>query len=308
MKPKALRTKSLIALALALFMVVPMLFAAAPMAKALTQNLGPATISVVPTGGAGGTAGAYNNIAAQAVGTQFTVDVRIDNYANIVAFTDPSEPAGIDGASYNVNWNPAVLQYVSYTDGSWLPGQNSAGDLQTKVSTGQITFGQVAFSTSNPYAVATSATGSVSGQITFKVLTTGSSFITLSQTSPTVQYLAVPESVGGVVSGHGFTGTLTSNAWYNPQTTVSLVQAVTGASSFTVTGNPIGQTFQVNMVLNNPLQTGVWAWNLGVTWNAAVVQLTGVTEGSYLGGTSGSGSPTIFVPGYIDNTNGEIPQ
>ncbi len=62
------------------------------------------------------------------------------------------------------------LHTYPYSEVNWLPSQSNAGDLQNQVASGKITFGQIAFSTSNPFAVASSATGSVSATITFQVV------------------------------------------------------------------------------------------------------------------------------------------
>ncbi len=114
MNLKKLKTKHIVALALTLFMVVPMLFAAVPMAKA-AQVGGPATISIVPTGASGAVGGSTTYLPVQGVTTTFSVDVRIDGYSTLnIGGTNN----GISGASYIVNWNPAVLTFESYTDGA----------------------------------------------------------------------------------------------------------------------------------------------------------------------------------------------
>ena len=69
----------------------------------------------------------------------------------------------------------------------------------------------------------------------------------------------------------------------------------------------------MDMYINNPNAVSIWGWNLGVTWNAAAIQLTSITEGTYLSAgplNSGPGpaASTIFVPGFVDNNAGDIPQ
>ena len=78
MNIKNIKTKHLIALALTLFMVVPMLFAAIPAVHAAG---GPGVLSIVPSPStAGATAGSTTNFPVQdASGTTLTVDVRLDN-------------------------------------------------------------------------------------------------------------------------------------------------------------------------------------------------------------------------------------
>src|SRR5208337_135358 len=113
MNIRKIKTKHIVALALTLFMVSSMLLACAHAAYPATGT--PPYLDIVATGGAASTS--TTNIPLAAVGTQFSIDVRVDNYAdvNIGGTTN-----GISGASYTVNWNPAVLTYVSSTDGTYL--------------------------------------------------------------------------------------------------------------------------------------------------------------------------------------------
>ena len=308
MKIKTLKTKQLVALALALFMVVPMLFATVPFTKA-AQTGGPALLDIVPTGAGAATVGSTTYIPVQGVGTTFSVDVRVDNYASLnIGGTNN----GVSGASYIVTWNPAVLTFESYTDGAWLPDQSNAGDLSTNTANGQLTIGQIAFNTGNAMATADNSAGSVSATIEFQVASAGTTAITLSPQTG-VPYLVAPETVGGLTSGHAITGTTTVNALYNPLTTISLYQHGTSSNSFQFGAgvDPIGQTFQVDIYINNPLAVPIWGWNVGLTWNPAAVQLTSITEGTYLSSSNlnnQQGASTIFVPGYINNNLGTIPQ
>ena len=96
MKSKIFKPKTIVALALALFMVMPMLLVVMPMAHAASTD---PYISIVPTGTAGVTS--QNNLPAVAVGNTFEVDVRIDNTASVAA--------GINGYSYKLTWDPTVL-------------------------------------------------------------------------------------------------------------------------------------------------------------------------------------------------------
>jgi hypothetical protein len=64
--------------------------------------------------------------------------------------------------------------------------------------------------------------------------------------------------------------------------------------------NPINTTFQVDLYINGP--ASVWGWNVGVTWDPTVLQLTAITEGTYM---NQFGS-TLFLPGYIDNKDGLV--
>ena len=307
MNIKNIKTKHLIALALTLFMVVPMLFAAIPAVHAAG---GPGVLSIVPSPStAGATAGSTTNLPVQGSGTTLTVDVRLDDYANI---NIGGASNGVAGVSYEVNWNPAVLTFVSYSDGVYLPDQSNAGDFSGDAASGQLTIGQIAFDTANSQATADSATGTVTATIVFTVNSGGGSTgITLSP-QPGVPYLVAP--VVGDTNSQPVTGTETANALYNPLTSISLYQNPGDSSNqiqFAAGQDPIGQTFMVDIYMNNPLAVPIWGWNLGVTWNPAALQLTGATEGSYMmpTGSVGSGTAnTLFLAGTPDNNAGDIPQ
>jgi len=173
-------------------------------------------LSIVPTGQAGAAAGTFTDIPLQAVGSTFSVDVRVDDYASV---TNGGKNPGVSGASYEIFWNPAVLEYISKTDNSWLPNQSNAGDLTNDVSYGNLTIGQIAFNTANPFVTADSSTGSVSATIKFQVLSAGSSAITL-QPQKGVPYLVAPETNDeGTTFGEPVTGTETANAQYGSSST-----------------------------------------------------------------------------------------
>ncbi len=77
-------------------MVMPMLMAAMPYVKADTTPI----ISVVPIGAAGATG--TTMISGVAVGSTFTVDIRVDNIGAV--------SPGINGLSYSLTYNAAVLK------------------------------------------------------------------------------------------------------------------------------------------------------------------------------------------------------
>lgn len=190
-------------------------------------------LSIVPTGHNGATS--TTDIAAQTVGTTFSVDVRVDDYAD-VNIGGPN--SGVSDCSYTVTWDPTVLEYTSYTDGSWLPTQSNIGDLTTQVTEGQLTIGQIAFDLSDASATADSSTGSVSATITFTVLSTGSSALTLQPSSAGVAYLEAPDTVGGVTSNYPVTGTTTVNAQYGPLTSPTPTPTTSPGPSPTPTSPP----------------------------------------------------------------------
>jgi len=64
-----------------------------------------------------------------------------------------------------------------------------------------------------------------------------------------------------------------------------------------------GQTFQVNITINEV--TNLWAWKVNFTWNPSVLNVTAVEEGPFL---SSQASPTAFVVSPYDWTKGCIPE
>ena len=61
--------------------------------------------------------------------------------------------------------------------------------------------------------------------------------------------------------------------------------------------------------MTNLLAEPVWGWNIGVNWNARVLQLLTVTQGDYLTDVGGlyDGTPTLFVAGPIFNNADPFP-
>src|SRR5208283_3074206 len=95
-------------------------------------------------------------------------------------------------------------------------------------------------------------------------------------------------------------------------TTISLYRSGTTPADSTSTieyqagTNTVGQQFSVDIYINNPLPVQIWGWNLGVTWNPAAIELTKISEGTYLNQTSVY--DTTFEPGYINTVAGDTPQ
>ena len=201
MKPKIFKTKGIIALALALFMVVPLLFVAVPG----TIAAGNPAISAVK----GGTMD-VTQLPGVAVGNTFTVDVRVDNIAGVTG--------GINGLSYTVTFDPTVLSLTNI--GTKGPFWGSyAGDVTDIVTqgTGSITESAIIINLSD-YAENVNAAGVVR-TLTFTVLSTGQSNINVNPSDAGVAYLTSPDGFGGsndVVADH-------VNAVYNQlYTSISL--------------------------------------------------------------------------------------
>lgn len=142
-----------------------------------------------------------NIIPAQAVGTTFKVDVRVDNVASV--------SAGVNGISYNLTWDPTVLECTAQKDNSWLPSQQAIGDIPANNSIGLVIIGQIAFNSKN--ASASTIIPSVSATFTFQVLSSGSCAIGLGLSSIGVPFLYYPNGNGG---SSPVVGTTTVNATY----------------------------------------------------------------------------------------------
>ncbi len=311
MKLKMFKTKSILALVLALFMVMSMLMAIVPAVKAQNESGTIPVLSIVPTGAAGSSVTSY--IPQSAIGSQFTVDIRLDNASYI--------SGGISGATYGIIYNPAVLQFVSSNDGSCWTSKLVSADVAT--GSNEYDFAQTIANTSNASATISPGNAVVLGQITFQVIASGQSNITFDTTGNNPFYLVATTGTTTTATSTNLYPTGTSsgfayaNAIYNLQiTTISAVLSGTGGTTnqasyqFPSGTNPINNTFSVDLYMNNELNEPVWAWNIGVSWNPAVLQLETITEGSYMNAAPGlyNGSSTLFVPGFIDNIAGTVQQ
>jgi hypothetical protein len=299
MKPKLFKTKPIIALALTLFMVVSMLFVALPSVKA-SPNTTP-VLSVVPDGAPGATG--TTQIAGVAVGSTFTVDIRVDNIASI------SE--GINGLSYSLTYNPAVLSVTGYhTKQTSFWGSTAAGDLTAIVTqTPAGTFTESSVIVPSGLANESTTTPGVATTITFKALTTGESSLNFQPSDIGQPYLTYPDNEG---ASHAVTANVEDAVYNQLYTQMFLYQAGTSSSivQFAPGTDPIGNTFTLDLNMSNALAEPIWGWNVGVNWNPAVLQLQTVTEGTYMNTSPGlyAGSSTLFVQGHIDNTHGTIEQ
>lgn len=153
---KTLKTKSIIAMALALFMVVSMLSVAAPV-----KALGNATLSLVPS-----TPIDLTYPAVLPIGSTFTVQVNVGNAQNLW------------GVNFGMTWNPAVVQVTKVQKGNFL---TSMGDADASPAT---TIDNVAGTFPGGFSDVLLTTGSVSGDgnlatVTFKVIGFGSGSITI---------------------------------------------------------------------------------------------------------------------------------
>ena len=221
MNKKMFKPKGLVALALALLMVMPMLFAAMPATVKADGSTAP-QLSVVQDGTTSGL------ISAMTVGSSFTVDIYINNTQNVVP--------GINAISYGVAFNPAVLQVTASTDGdiNSVPylgvKQQNLGDLPPDNVNGFVVFGQIIVNSANATQCVTDKNGVVN-TVTFQVISTGSSTLTIQPSSSGIAYVDYPNAQG---KSQPVVGTTTSNANYNPVTTISLLSTASGDSSSTI--------------------------------------------------------------------------
>jgi len=297
MKHTNSKTRSTIAIALAIFMVVQMLCVALPGVKAAGNPI----ISVVPTGAPGATG--TTMIPGSAVGSTFVVDIRVDNIGSV--------SPGVNGLSYGLTYNGAVLNLTSFATKQVSFWGGAVGDVTSIPSGGKTsgTFSESAIIVPSGAPDESTNTAGVATKLTFKVLAAGSSNLNLQPSDVGIAYLTFPDSGG---TSHDIVAT-PENAIYNLLTTqISTYQHGTSNSviQFAPGSNPIGNTFTIDINMSNAAQEPIWGWNLGVSWNPAVLQLETVTEGTYLNPTPGlfDGSQTLFVVGHIDNNAGTIQQ
>ncbi|HMK95603.1 MAG TPA: hypothetical protein VK536_09430 [Candidatus Limnocylindrales bacterium] len=308
MKLKNLKTKHLVALALALLMVMPALLVGVHATYPASGT--PPYLDVVPTGHAANTSGSNYTLPVYAVGTTFSVDVRIDNYAD-VNVGGPNN--GISGASYVVYWPSSVLKFDNYTDGAYLTDQSNAGDIPpTSSAVGSLTIGQIAFDTSNAQVTNDNAAGTVSCSINFTVTAPGSYNINVDAQGAGVPLLIAPPAAPATTA-LPVTGVLAYGASYAAVTSLSLYYHGTTLNSYSGGSSPINNPFEVDVFLSNPNQIPIWGFNFGLSWNTAILQLTNIQEGTYLASVhlnNSAGATTLWVPGWVDNNDnpGSVPQ
>ena len=157
MKPSIFKTKSVIAMALVVFMLVPMLFAVGGVKAA-----GNATVDLVPS-----TPINLTYPSTLPVGSTFTVQVKVANVQNLW------------GVNFGMTWNPAIVNVTAVAKGPFL---TSNGDSDANPQT---SIDNVAGNLPGGFSHVLLTSGSVSGAgvlatVTFKVVGFGSGSITLS--------------------------------------------------------------------------------------------------------------------------------
>ncbi len=289
--------KSIIAFALVIFMLAPMLAALGTVGAVASTG----AISAVQTGTTN-----VNSISIPSspnpIGTTISIDVRIDNAANVWGYSLAT-----------LSWNPAVLNMTSLSQGastqtsingqSWL-GNNTAYPAKSGTN----------FIGDDPSLidnVAGTLNGGFSEALKGSFVNTNSSGILVQLTFIVVGYGNSPITISGMTlystSSDAGTAAQCNSASVSvaaPVTAINLWASGTSNPAITVPSNvnPVGTTFNVDMNISSA--PNVWSWNVGLTWTPTVLQLTSITEGSFL--NSGVTNTTWFLAGNIDNTNGVV--
>ena len=128
-----------------------------------------------------------------AVGSTFSVDIRIDNTGSVTT--------GVNGYTFTVTWNPAILNCTDFTDpGPFLISGKGASGSVTSIANGPnnaagtLTLNDIIINTVNLTAAATGS--GVLSTIVFIVDATGQSDISLSPSSAGQSYLVTPDGQG----------------------------------------------------------------------------------------------------------------
>ena len=288
--------KGLVALALVFFMIVPMLSA---INFVHATNPAAGAFSVVQQG-TGGTTN-VNSVTVPAspnpIGSYVYFDIYVSGASNVWGWTIPT-----------VSWNPAVLQLVGVTEGPWLknnvPGgdgtdfvgnsgslwNNHLGDIGGGLSEAITADDQAATSA----GVVTTLKFEVSGYGTSPVTIAGGSLTDSSEDAAAQNYNAATSMTSATVTV--IAPPLSISLYQSGSTTLS-------GTTISSTTNPIGDTFKVDAYIQGDVATmDLWGWSLGVSWDPSIVEMTKITEGSFLN----QSSTTYFAAGDIDNVAGKI--
>ena len=279
--------KLFIAFALVLFMIEPILLITNSVnATGVTTG----TFRVVQSGSTSVSSVTVSS-SPNSIGTTVKFDIYISGANAIWGWAIPS-----------VTWNPEVVHLTKIKEGPFLADNAPGGDQPSMAGTSSSLFDNVNGVLQGGLSEAIQGPdqsidpSGVVATLTFTVVGYGNSVITIGGgfliATDTLNSPQIPVSCN---SG--------SISVQQPQTSINIYQ--TGSTSNSAIQwpslqNPIGGTFKVDLYINNAV--GVWEWNVGVTWDPNVIQLTNIAEGPYL---SQNGA-TLFAPGYIDNYLGRV--
>ncbi len=152
------------------------------------DNTSTPVLSVVPTGAPGATVNS-TQIPAVAVGSTFTVDIRVNNIGNVTP--------GIDGLSYSLTYDPSVLNVTAFQTKQtsfWGYDSSDITSIVTQVPAGTFTESAIILPSGAPDE-ATNTPG-VATQVTFTVLAAGQSNITFAPSDVGIAFLDYPDSAG----------------------------------------------------------------------------------------------------------------
>ncbi len=242
-------------------------------------------------------------IPAQAVGTTFNVDVRVDSTGSI--------SPGINAYSYAVTWNAALLSCTNLVDpGPFLPsgdpGKVTSFTGAPDNKNGILVVGDIIIDSAHSAAAATGS--GVLSTLTFTVLAAGGCNITIVPSDVGVAYLSYPDAEG---NSHDVIGTTTVNAQYNESPSSSLSPSPSASPS--PSPSPSGSSKQpsITYILVGPNLTPVGS-PISCTANVSGLSPTGTITWSSNSSTGKfTPNPTSLVSGisvtsYTDTTPGTI--
>jgi len=245
---KVFCTLFVIILGLSVFFTIVPLINAASTAPELSIVQDGTTSGIIPT---------------MAVGSTFKVDVYLNNTSSVTP--------GINCISLTVAWNQSIINCTAMNDGTYLPDQANLGDLGPYYSgqmAGTCTFGLNCFDPSNPQLAAPNGASGIVGTLTFQVLSSGSSNITIEPQGLNVPYLDYPTSttefnaVSSVTVLYGVYGTSTTtpppSGTYAPTAIIKIANGTvyTTGSPIPLDGSP--STGGQDGSYSCPIQS--WSW------------------------------------------------
>ena len=261
-----------------------------------------------------GTTGS-STVPSQGEGTTFNVDVRVDG---IQATTN-----GINGYTYKVSWDPTVLALENINDPAAFLGSSSYSKYVTSIdinnTNSYILVNDIILDTSKATA-GVSASSGVLSTLTFAVLSSGGSSITLAPSGSGVAYLSTPDNSG---NSQDVQATAVSATYGSPVSTPTPTPTPTptqGVKTPTVTSiTYFPSTANVNSSLtltakvtgSSPTGTITWTTNSTTgTFNSTQLQLTaGNSSVIYRDTQSGNITITATYSGDSNNlsSNATIP-
>ncbi len=283
-----------IILLLTLLTLTLILISTTNITKAQTQQT--PTLSIVLSGTTNN-----NNFQENTIGSQFTVDIRLDNAQSITA--------GISGATYGITWNPAILEMVSTADGACWGSKSAFTDVALNNS--EFDFAQSIMDTANPLATIEPDNAVVLGQITFQVIGGGQSNIAFDNSGNILFYLSSPTSYlptniyplsDSNPTGFTFTNAVVSCNCGKPTANAGPSQTVTAGTPVTLNGT---QSFSADpnanytWTFNNGTSQTMIGNNKTVTWTFNTIGIYNVT----LTVTDSNGISTANITIIVQNTS-----